>query len=280
MDIIRDTNSLENYLNQVKKNNLNIGFVPTMGALHNGHLSLITKSTYENEVTLVSIFVNPTQFNEASDFANYPRTENSDLELIRTSGATLVFIPETKDMYSEERELLQIDLEGLDEFMEGAHRPGHFNGVVTIVDKFFSLINPNKAYFGQKDFQQLAIIKLLAKKRHPGIEIVSCPIIREASGLALSSRNQLLSESEKTIAAHISSILVELSKHWKQIPIGDLKKNAIEAFTKLPMDLEYLEIVDDLTLRPILSYSNKIAVACVAVRLGKVRLIDNIRLLG
>jgi pantoate--beta-alanine ligase len=278
MDIIRDTILLENYLIKVKKHKQSLGFVPTMGALHAGHLSLIAKSSLENNVTLVSIYVNPTQFNEASDFLNYPRTEHSDLELIRTSGAAVVFIPETKDMYPDEKEILEIDLEGLDDLMEGAHRPGHFNGVVTIVDKFFSRIHPTRAYFGQKDFQQLAIIKLLAKKRYPHIEIISCPIIREPGGLALSSRNQLLSQSDKTIASNISSILITLKKSWKQKPIDELKKNAIQAFSELPMHLEYLEIVDEDRLMPVSSYSNNSAIACVAVRVGNVRLIDNIQL--
>jgi pantoate--beta-alanine ligase len=256
-----------------------VGFVPTMGALHEGHLSLIRMAQMENECTLLSIFVNPTQFNETSDFKTYPRNEAKDLALIQSLAIDAVFIPPSNEMYADDKtDLLDFSLEGLDLVMEGRYRKGHFNGVVTIVDKFFSLIQPNVAYFGLKDFQQLAIIRFLASKRHPSIRIAACPIIREVDGLAMSSRNALLNNDERHKATLISKVLNTLKKKWRVIPFNDLINQARAMFDGTEFTLEYLEISDPETLKPLIDYNDKSAVACVAAKIGSVRLIDNCEL--
>lgn len=257
-----------------------IGFVPTMGALHSGHLSLIERSKAENDLTIVSIYVNPTQFNESDDFKNYPRTEEADLQLMQPMQPDYVLIPQGNEMYGESPQLLTLDLNGLDSGMEGRFRKGHFQGVVTIVDKFFSLILPTRAYFGQKDFQQLAIIKHLAKLRYPTLDIVSCPIIREIDGLAMSSRNTRLTSEERTEALLLSRVLFELELGWNKIPFDKLISNAKAKFENTQVDLEYLEIVDSKTLIPASNYTQQEMVACVAARVGRIRLIDNILLKG
>jgi pantoate--beta-alanine ligase len=257
-----------------------IGFVPTMGALHSGHLSLIERSKAENDLTIVSIYVNPTQFNESDDFKNYPRTEEADLQLMRPLQPDYVLIPQGNEMYGESPKLLTLDLNGLDSVMEGRFRKGHFQGVVTIVDKFFSLILPTRAYFGQKDFQQLAIIKHLAKLRYPTLDIVSCPIIREIDGLAMSSRNTRLTSEERTEALLLSRVLFELELGWNKIPFDKLLSNAKAKFKNTQVDLEYLEIVDSKTLISASNYTHQEMVACIAARVGRIRLIDNILLKG
>ncbi len=270
---------LEVFLENCRKKEMSLGFVPTMGALHEGHLSLIRMAQMENECTLLSIFVNPTQFNETSDFKTYPRNEEKDLALIETLAIDAVFIPTTNEMYADEKnDLLDFSLEGLDSVMEGRFRKGHFDGVVTIVDKFFSLIKPNVAYFGLKDFQQLAIIRFLASKRHPNIKIAACPIIRENDGLAMSSRNALLNNDERQKATLISKVLNTLKKEWRVLPFNELINQARSSFDGTDFMLEYLEVSDSETLKPLFDYNEKAAVACVAAKIGSVRLIDNCEL--
>jgi pantoate--beta-alanine ligase len=256
-----------------------IGFVPTMGALHKGHLSLIEASNEKADYTVASIFVNPTQFNDKSDFTRYPRTEQNDLTLLESIKTDVVFIPDTNQMYGSGEDLLAFDFKGLDARFEGAHRPGHFQGVVTIVDKLFRLAEPDFVFMGEKDFQQLAIVKLLAKNTFPNIEIIGCKTLRETNGLAMSSRNMLLSESEREYAAIIYQTLTEAKANWKKLPLDQLIKNSELKLTSRQMALEYFAIVDADTLEPLDEYcDNKNVVALTAVRLGKVRLIDNLRL--
>ena len=279
MVILRTVSELEIFLEKFRKKGKSVGFVPTMGALHEGHLSLIRMSQIENECTLLSIFVNPTQFNETSDFKTYPRDEEKDLALVESLAIDAVFIPQSNEMYADDKnDLLDFSLEGLDLVMEGRFRKGHFDGVVTIVDKFFTLIKPNVAYFGLKDFQQLAIIRFLASKRHPKIKIAACPIIREIDGLAMSSRNALLNNDERQKATLISKVLNTLKKQWRIIPFNELINQARASFDGTDFKLEYLEISDSKTLKPLLDYNEKSAVACVAAKIGSVRLIDNCEL--
>jgi pantoate--beta-alanine ligase len=279
MVILRTLSELEVFLENCRKEDNSVGFVPTMGALHEGHLSLIRMAQMENTFTLLSIFVNPTQFNETSDFKTYPRNEERDLALIESLAIDAVFIPTTNEMYANDKnDLLDFSLNGLDKVMEGRFRKGHFDGVVTIVDKFFSLIKPNVAYFGLKDFQQLAIIRFLATKRHPKIKIAACPIIRENDGLAMSSRNALLNKDERQKATLISKVLKKLKEQWRVLPFNELINQARTSFDGKDFTLEYLEISDSETLKPLLDYNEKSAVACVAAKIGSVRLIDNCEL--
>jgi len=279
MILIRTITELRNYRETAFKGK-SIGFVPTMGALHLGHLSLIERSKKDNDLTIVSIYVNPTQFNESDDFNNYPRTEEADLLLMQALKPDLVFIPNVDEMYGESTQLLTLDLNGLDSVMEGRFRNGHFQGVVTIVDKFFGLIFPTRAYFGQKDFQQLAIIRHLAKILYPTLEIIGCPIIREADGLAMSSRNIRLLPQERKEALLISRVLFEMELGWNKIPFNILIKRAKAKFENTKVELEYLEVVDGKTLIATADYTREEMFACIAARLGKIRLIDNIRLKG
>jgi pantoate--beta-alanine ligase len=270
---------LEIFLENFRKVGKSVGFVPTMGALHEGHLSLIRKAKMENECTLLSIFVNPTQFNETSDFKTYPRNEEKDIAFIESLAIDGVFIPPSNEMYANDKnDLLDFSLEGLDLVMEGRFRKGHFDGVVTIVDKFFSIIKPNVAYFGLKDFQQLAIIRFLASKRHPKIKIAACPIIREFDGLAMSSRNALLNNEERQKATLISRVLKTLKENWRVLPFNELINKARTSFDGTDFTLDYLEISDSETLRPLFDYTERSAVVCVAAKIGAVRLIDNCEL--
>ena len=279
MILFRAVSELRQYIEQLRKEGKTLGFVPTMGALHEGHLSLLRQSKQENDITLLSIFVNPTQFNESSDFSNYPRTEEKDVALVLPLNIDAVFLPTKEEMYGSGKEqLLDFPLNGLDTVMEGRYRAGHFEGVVTIVDLFFSIIAPDAAYFGLKDFQQLAVIRYLAEQRHPHIRIVPCEIVRETNGLAMSSRNTLLSAEEKEKALLISRVLFSIRTNWKTLPFQELLDEARNSFKGSALDLEYLEIADARTLVSLSDYSDRPAVACIAARIGKVRLIDNCEL--
>jgi pantoate--beta-alanine ligase len=285
---------LQNHLNIVRMQQKTIGFVPTMGALHQGHLALVQRSKKETDLTVCSIFVNPTQFNDLNDLKKYPRTLENDTKLLESVECDVVFAPEISDIYTnEELELKRQKIEDknwtegrnvnfgtLDKVMEGAHRPGHFNGVAQVVSKLFRIIQPDKAYFGQKDFQQLAIIRSMTKQLDLPVEIVSCSIIRENDGLAMSSRNVRLSPEERKAAPLISQTLFKVKEMKENHSVAELKnfvKNQIAAETR--MQLEYFEIADAETLQPVNTFEKgKSAVACIAVKLGDVRLIDNILL--
>lgn len=280
MKVINKTSDLQAIIKQFKNDGKSIGLVPTMGALHKGHLSLVKNSISNNDITVVSIFVNPTQFNNPNDLASYPRTVEKDLELLQTIGCDVVFAPEADDIYSksETDSRFEFDFEGLDKVMEGKFRPGHFNGVVQIVSKLFDLVRPNRAYFGEKDFQQLAIIRLMTRRYNLPIEIVPCPIVREDSGLALSSRNSLLKDNEKQVAQHIYAVLNESRQFVPQTEVEELKQCVIAAIEQKPeLKVEYFDIVDGHTLKSIDKWDEcDYVVGCITVFCGNVRLIDNI----
>ena len=280
MKVINKTSDLQAIIEQFKNDGKSIGLVPTMGALHKGHLSLVKNSISNNDITVVSIFVNPTQFNNPNDLASYPRMVDKDLELLQTVGCDVVFAPEADDIYSksETESRFEFDFEELDKVMEGKFRPGHFNGVVQIVSKLFDLVRPDRAYFGEKDFQQLAIIRLMTRRYNLPIEIVPCPIVREDSGLALSSRNSLLKDNEKQVASHIYAVLNESRQFVPQTEVEELKQCVIAAIEQKPeLKVEYFDIVDGHTLKSIGKWDEcDYVVGCITVFCGNVRLIDNI----
>ncbi len=279
MKIISDPRKLKTEIDSFRKSGLKIGFVPTMGALHSGHITLVENSVRENDVTVVSIFVNPTQFNNVDDLKKYPRDLNKDADLLSKAGCNLIFAPEPADIYSDSELNVRFtfDFEGLDKVMEGKFRPGHFNGVVQIVSKLFTLVEPHKAYFGEKDFQQLAIIHLMVRKMGFNVEIVDCKIVREASGLALSSRNERLTAEQKVQAARISAILFESVKLAKTKTPEELHLWVLLQLENAPgLKAEYFEIANSVTLQTLKSWDEP-AVGCVAVFCGDVRLIDNVR---
>ncbi|MGM9818366.1 MAG: pantoate--beta-alanine ligase [Paludibacteraceae bacterium] len=279
MKIIKTKSELQTLVNQLKNSGKTIGLVPTMGALHNGHLQLIKRCANENDVCIVSIFVNPTQFNDKNDLEKYPRTLEADAKLLEQNHCFAVFAPEVDEIYDKEEltSVFEFDFGGLDKVMEGKYRPGHFNGVVQIVGKLFELSTPDRAYFGEKDFQQLVIIRhLVATKKYP-LEIIGCPIVREESGLALSSRNALLNADEKLTATNIYKTLKESVKLQKSV-----KETINWVVTKLNnidgLRVEYFEIVNGKTLQSIEDWDDAdYIVGCITVFCGKVRLIDNIQ---
>jgi pantoate--beta-alanine ligase len=276
MVLVKTIKELQEYLMELRKNS-SVGFVPTMGALHSGHLSLVNQAIRENSVVVVSIFVNPTQFNDADDLKRYPRNLEADLKLLEPTGCDLVFAPEADEIYPEP-DTRKFDFGHLEEVMEGKHRPGHFNGVAQVVSKLFEIVEPNKAYFGLKDFQQLAIISKLVKLLKMPVEIVPCPIIREESGLAMSSRNELLSAEERESASLIFKTLSRAKNLIGTKSVRELEKWVIETINKNRfLNVEYFEIVDFDNLQPVKSWNDKgKKIGCIAVFCGKVRLIDNI----
>lgn len=257
-----------------------LGFVPTMGALHEGHLSIIEKAKKENSFVIASIFVNPTQFDNNEDLEKYPSQLERDLELLRTKKCDFVFIPSVDQMYDTNIKSDNFDFDGLDKVMEGAHREGHFDGVGTIVKKFFEIIHPQKAYFGEKDFQQLQIIKLMVKKNKLPIDIVPCEIYREKDGLAMSSRNLRLSSNSRKAAPLIYQTLIKCKDIFLKMDMTDVKFSVKTQFENNPnLELEYFEIADITTLVPskFIDKDKKYR-AFIAVRAGSIRLIDNIAL--
>ncbi|RLD61436.1 MAG: pantoate--beta-alanine ligase [Bacteroidetes bacterium] len=259
----------------IKKNK--IGFVPTMGALHKGHISLIEKSVSENNITVVSIFVNPNQFNDKKDLENYPRFIEKDLDLLKNTGCDFVFTPSVNEIYPEEDKRV-FDFGELDKVMEGKHRAGHFNGVAQVVSKLFNIVNSDVAYFGRKDFQQYVIIKKMVKMLDMPIEIVACPIVREPDGLAMSSRNLLLSDEQRKNSAFISEILFKARNLTNELSVKELKNWVVNTINQNPfLDVEYFDIVDDIDLKSINNWNeNNNKVGCIAVKVGKIRLIDNV----
>lgn len=283
MQVITTKQELTRQIEACLRQEKTIGFVPTMGALHTGHASLVKRAVAENDVCVVSVFVNPTQFNNLEDLQKYPRTLEQDVALLTQLGVHFVFAPSPEEMYtSEEMNVpFSFDFNGLDEVMEGKMRPGHFNGVVQIVSRLFDLVQPTRAYFGEKDFQQLAIIRHMVNSstlatQYPNLQIIGCPIVREESGLALSSRNQRLSEEEKKTAVNISQTLF-CSLEWaKTASVDQVQQRVIDTINAINgLEVEYYEIVDKTTLQPTDTFDN--AVGCITVYCGPVRLIDNIQ---
>ena len=277
MIVYRTRDDLTRHLNSVRREKNSIGLVPTMGALHRGHASLVEKASAENDVVVVTIFVNPTQFNDSSDLESYPRTLDRDLDMLQKLEADLVFVPSEMEMYPEE-DVRIFDLDPLDKMMEGKHRKGHFNGVAQIVSKLFLLTLPHRAYFGQKDFQQLVIVRRLTDILKLDIQIVPCPIVREKDGLAMSSRNERLSKEERKLAPYVYETLKLARKKKEQLSPLELKDWVSERFDLQPeFRMEYFEIVEDKALKSIYDWKEGLnKVACVAVLLGSVRLIDNL----
>jgi len=281
MEIIRTVSRLSEAVDTARAKGCSIGLVPTMGALHAGHRSLVERARAENDIVVVSVFVNPTQFNNADDLRTYPRTEEADTALLEACGVDYAFIPSVSEIYPEP-DTRVFDLGPVAEVMEGAMRPGHFNGVAQIVSKLFALAKPTRAYFGEKDFQQIAVIRRMVELEGFDLEIVPCPIVREADGLALSSRNVRLSPEARAIAPQIHRILEEsvAIKAQGKGPreVASLTEAAINATEGL--EAEYYQIVDARTMQPIERWEDAGdcgAAGCVTVYCGGVRLIDNIK---
>lgn len=260
------------------KNSGKVGFVPTMGALHQGHISLVNKSASENNYTVVSIYVNPTQFNDKADLNRYPRNLEKDMKLLEGSGCDLVFAPADAEMYPEP-DTRKFNFGMLETVMEGKFRPGHFNGVAQIVSKLFDAVKPDRAYFGLKDFQQLAVIMKMVKDLHYPVEIVPCKIIRETDGLAMSSRNMLLEPEKRKAAPFIYKTLLQTIRLSQEKSPEEIKSIVQGLFkTNAELELEYFEIVDNENLQPITVFNPNVpSSACIAVFAGKIRLIDNIQ---
>ncbi len=278
MEVIHTIKDLQAELSALKILGKKVGLVPTMGALHTGHASLVKRSVSENEVTVVSVFVNPTQFNDKNDLEKYPRTLKADCQLLESCGANFVFAPSVEEMYPQP-DTREFTYAPLDIVMEGAFRPGHFNGVCQIVSKLFDAVRPDRAYFGEKDFQQLAIIREMVRQMQLELEIVGCPIIREVDGLAMSSRNARLSKEERENALNISRTLFKSRTFAAAHTVSETQKMVEDAIDAAPgLRLEYFEIVDGNTLQKIGSWDEtSYVVGCITVFCGDVRLIDNIK---
>lgn len=276
MKLARTNSEIRSLVKKLKKEGGTLGLVPTMGALHDGHLSLIRKSTEQNSNTIVSIFVNPTQFNDKQDFNSYPKNLEKDLIILSDRSVDLVFSPSTEEVYPEPDERV-FEFGGLDKGMEGEYRPGHFNGVAQVVSRLFEIIQPDTAYFGEKDFQQLAIIRKMSLDMGFPVSIKGCPIIRESDGLAMSSRNKLLLPEERKSAARISLALKQAKTQAGKVPVKSLREEIIRFLHKDPkIKTEYFEIVDETDLTPVSDWYEKPRIrGCVAVSIGNVRLIDN-----
>lgn len=323
MLVFEKKTDLEKHLTEQRKRGHTVGFVPTMGALHKGHISLIERSKAENDVTVCSIFVNPTQFNDKSDLEKYPRPIEADKAFLEKTGCDVLFVPGEREIYPEggetrdegrgtkegmgntdmgivgttvqhlpadtqsqlrqtslksDNRYLQVQLGDLEKVMEGTRRPGHFEGVVQVVSKLFDIVSPDRAYFGQKDFQQQTIIKEMVRQLNYGIQIITCPIVREPDGLAMSSRNARLTPSERAVAGIISQTLFTIQKLAGKLSVDELTMLVESEIAEGSLtELEYFEIVDARTLQPVLNLDKaESAVACIAVKVGQVRLIDNV----
>ncbi|MBC2837982.1 pantoate--beta-alanine ligase [Robiginitalea sp. SC105] len=281
MKPLKTKSEVRDFCRSVRDSGKSLGLVPTMGALHRGHLEIVRRSLSENDTTLVSIFVNPTQFNNAQDLEKYPRTLEGDLAKLREVGGDLrVFAPEVSEMYGDAVSSRAYDFKGLDQVMEGAFREGHFNGVGTIVEALLRLVGPDRAYFGEKDYQQLQIIRKLVEIRDIPVEIVGCPIVREVDGLAMSSRNGRLTKRLREEAPFIYRTLEEAKRRFGTKSAGKVKEFVEGVFGAHPdFELEYIEIAGDRDLKPVLRKSrHKKYRAFLAAYLGGVRLIDNLAL--
>ena len=256
-----------------------IGFVPTMGALHAGHRSLVERARKENETVVVSVFVNPTQFNDKNDLKNYPRTPEADCAILEAAGADIVFMPSVEDIYPEP-DTRQFDFGLVDKVMEGATRPGHFNGVAQVVSRLFDLVKPARAYFGEKDFQQIAVIKAMVEQLAIDIEIVECTIVRGEDGLALSSRNELLTAEHRQAAPHIYATIKQCAEKMATMSPDELTAWVVESINSNPLlKTIYFEAVDARTMQRVSSWDESERIqGCCAVQAGDIRLIDNIRI--
>lgn len=280
MKVFQEIVQLQNALFLDRKAGKTIGLVPTMGALHEGHASLVRRSVAENDITVVSVFVNPTQFNDPKDLQTYPRTLEADCELLRSVGADYVFAPSASEMYPTP-DRRQFEFPPVSTVMEGAHRPGHFNGVCQVVSRLFYIVRPGRAYFGEKDWQQIAVVKAMVTYLGLGVQIVECPIVRDDDGLARSSRNALLSPAERAIAPKIYEALKESVEYGKTHTVVETHDHCVARIDAVDgLRVEYLEIVDGQTLLPVSDWADAASVVgCITVYCGErpVRLIDHIR---
>ena len=270
-------NELKQELSKVAR--ADVGFVPTMGALHAGHRSLVEKARRECKVVVVSVFVNPTQFNDKNDLRNYPRTPEKDAAMLEAAGADYVLMPSVEEIYPEP-DTRQFDFGLIDKVMEGATRPGHFNGVAQVVSRLFDIVNPAKAYFGEKDFQQIAVIKAMVKQLNLDVEIVECPIIRGEDGLALSSRNTLLDEAHRAAAPHIYEVISQCAEKSAKLTPAELTDWVVAEVEKNPcLKVIYFQAVDALSMQQVATWQESERVqGCIAVQAGQIRLIDNVRI--
>lgn len=276
MKVIRSVKELTETVDRLRRQNKTIGLVPTMGALHEGHKSLMDRARRENDVVVASVFVNPTQFNNPTDLSTYPRTEEADCRLMTDAGVDIAFIPTVEEIYPEP-DTRVFDLGPVAEVMEGPMRPGHFNGVAQIVSKLFAMTRPTRAYFGEKDFQQIAVIRRMVELEGFDLEIVDCPIRRHPDGLAMSSRNVRLTPEQRAVAPEIHRILAESVSLAPALSVEDVKRHVVEQINAVPfMRVEYYEIVHPLTMQPVGDWSAN-PVGCITVYCGDVRLIDNIK---
>lgn len=278
MEIIESETDLRLRIKTLKNSGLVIGFVPTMGSLHKGHLSLIKIARKYCDVVVCSIYVNPTQFNEQKDFESYPKNLESDIKMLKNSGCDFTFVPENSTIYPSGVKQVEYNIGELGKVMEGKFRNGHFNGVIQVVKRFFDIVEPDVAIFGLKDFQQLAVIRWMVDHFNLGIKIIGAPIVRDPDGLAMSSRNVRLSESERKIALNLSKTLDFIRKNYKNNTVFSLKKDAINRLNKIDgLDVEYLEIADITMLQPVSVINESLSTGVfVAAKVGQVRLIDNV----
>ncbi len=270
---------IQKFLKSEREKGHSVGLVPTMGALHEGHLSLVRRAEKENDIVVASVFVNPVQFNNSTDFEKYPRTPERDIEMLQNAGCDAVFVPSEKEMYPVPV-TDKYDFGDLERVMEGVCRPGHFNGVAIVVRKLFEIVMPDRAYFGEKDFQQQAIIRKLVADLSLNLTIVPCDIVREKDGLAMSSRNMRLTPEERAVAPMIYKVLSEVAALKDSLSPDEMKKSALEKYADIKdFDIEYVEITDETNLKSIKSWDNcKNARIFVALQLGQIRLIDNLRI--
>ena len=277
MKVFEKAAELNRFLDLERAKGKSVGFVPTMGALHSGHISLINKAKQGNDVVVASVFVNPTQFNNPDDLKKYPRTLEADKALLEKHGCNVLFFPSVEEIYPEKDNTV-FDLGGLDTLMEGKFRPGHFNGVAMVVKRLFEIVQPNNAYFGEKDFQQLAIIRYMVRAENLPVNVIGCPTLRETSGLAMSSRNMRLTEEEKVDAAAIYKAMIAANENAKTFSPQKVKELFESSINQNPVfRYEYFEIVDSETLLPVNVWNpQRKATGCVAIWIRDVRLIDNL----
>lgn len=280
MEVLATVKELEARLRDVREGGGSVGLVPTMGALHAGHASLVERCVRENGVTVVSVFVNPTQFNDPKDLKTYPRTLEADCRLLESLGADYVFAPSVEEVYPEP-DTRRFSYPPTDAVMEGTRRPGHFNGVCQIVSKLFYMVRPDRAYFGEKDYQQIAVIRAMVTALDIDVEICACPIVREPGGLALSSRNALLSPEERATAVNISRTLAESRRYAADHSVEETRRRVVDALNAVDgLEVEYFEVVDGQSLLPVTDWAAaESVVGCITVYCGQrpVRLIDNVK---
>ena len=280
MKVVHTIKDLQAELTALRAQGKKVGLVPTMGALHAGHASLVKRSVSENGVTVVSVFVNPTQFNDKNDLEKYPRTLDADCRLLEECGADFAFSPSVSEMYPEP-DTRQFSYAPLDTVMEGAFRPGHFNGVCQIVSKLFAIVEPDRAYFGEKDFQQIAVIRAMVEDLHLKVEIVPCPVVREKRGVAMSSRNTLLTDREKAVASHIFGILSKSKNFATNHTLKETRQYVVDSLNAIVgLEVQYFAIVDGGSLQELDSWSDSDdIVGCITVFCGSqpIRLIDHVR---